>query len=381
MFDYIEWRGDLTFVQSPFNPVDNIIFSQLAYIPLDGIVPGPDEKKDLSLSLAAGQFAKKLRESPEAYRNLLISGEDPDFIKALGSAARYQSCRLSAYVNHIDILAEKQFSALCIKLGDNTAYLAFRGTDSSLVGWKEDLNMSFSRTVPSQIEAVSYLESIAKKIRGGLRLGGHSKGGNLAVYAASFCKKRIRPRIIEIYSNDAPGFHQSVITSKGYQAVKDRILTFIPQSSVIGMLFEHDGSYTVVESSQKGLMQHNLYSWKLRRNDLVRLDRVTRGSRFIDKTLREWIDGLDYKQRQQFIEAVYTIFSATEALSIQELSADWLKNSFLVIQTLTNTDDQTKEMIGKVLASLLRAAKNNIKALLPKRGKNITTQSAVFVVP
>jgi hypothetical protein len=210
---------------------------------------------------------------------------------------------------------------------------------------------------------------MAKKIRGPLRLGGHSKGGNLAIYAASFCGKNIRQRIIEIYSNDAPGFHRSVIESEGYQAVKNRIHAFIPQSSVIGLLFEHDDNYTVVKSSQKGIMQHELYSWELCRSDLVRLDEVTQESRFVDKTLREWIDSLDYGQRQQFIEAIYTILGATEAQSIQELSADWLKNAFLVIQTLTNTDERTKEVIGKALAALLHAAKNNIETLLPK-GKN-----------
>jgi hypothetical protein len=138
------------------------------------------------------------------------------------------------------------------------------------------------------------------------------------------------------------------------------------------MLFEHDYNYTVVKSSQKGIMQHDLYSWELCRSDLVRLDRVSRGSRFVDKTLREWIGSLDYEQRQQFIEAVYTILGVTEAQSIQELSADWLKNAFLVIQSLTNTDERTKEVIGKVLASLLQAAKNNIETLLPggkKRGR------------
>jgi hypothetical protein len=139
------------------------------------------------------------------------------------------------------------------------------------------------------------------------------------------------------------------------------------------MLFEHEDNYTVVESSQKGLMQHELYSWELRRSDLVRLDQVTQGSRFVDKTLREWIGSLDYKQRQQFIEAIYTILGATEAQSIQELGADWLKNAFLVIQTLTNTDERTKEVIGKALASLLHAAKNNIETLLPK-GKNRYTK-------
>jgi hypothetical protein len=368
VFDYLFWRGDLSFAQSPFNPVDNIIFSQLSYFPLDGIVPGPDTDGGITIDLAAKIITERLRHDSFLTQAMMFK-EDPAFISALGSSNRFRNCSLRGFINHIDISQEKQFSALSIITGDGSSFIAYRGTDATLVGWKEDFNMSFNASVPAQLEAVSYLERMAKNIRGPLQIGGHSKGGNLAVYAASFCDKKTSRRLTAIYSNDAPGFHQRVIESEGFRRIKDRIQSFVPQSSVIGMLLEHGDDYTVIESSQSGLMQHDLYSWEVTHNDMVRLDRVSTESRFVDKTLREWINGLDYEHREQFIEALYRILSAAQAKSIPELTADWFKSAGLIIQSLKNIDDSTRSLMGKTMAALFQAARNNIDTLLPSTDK------------
>ncbi|MDR1238473.1 MAG: DUF2974 domain-containing protein, partial [Treponema sp.] len=266
------------------------------------------------------------------------------------------------------------FAALTIFTGDGSAFITYRGTDATLVGWKEDLNMSFSAAVPSQLEAVSYLGKMAGKIRGPLRIGGHSKGGNLAVYAAAFCGKKIQSRITVIYSNDAPGFHHTVMDSAGYRAIREKICAFVPQDSVIGMLFEHEDDYTVVKSTQTGLLQHDVYSWEVTHNDVVRLDAVTQGSRFIDRTLKEWIGGLNKTQREQFTETLFTILSSTEAKSFPELGAGWLKNTGLMIQSLTSVDESTRELVFNAVAALLKAAKNNINTLLPKTNREKTSR-------
>jgi hypothetical protein len=364
LFDYLSWRGDLDFDQTPFNPVDNIIFSQLSYLPLDGIVPGPDEKGGITIGEAVENFARRLRQEDCPLRETLIFKDDSALISALGSSERFKNCELRGFINHIDISQEKQFAAITILTGDDSGYIAYRGTDASFVAWKEDFNMGFCETVPAQLEAVAYLEKMAHNIRGPLRLGGHSKGGNLAVYAAAFCKKKIRRRVAGIYSNDAPGFHHRVIASEGFQEIQERIFSFVPQSSVVGMLFEHASDYTVIRSSQSGLMQHDLYSWEVTHNDMVRLDQVTQGSRFVDKTLREWINGLDYEHREQFAETLYAILNASQVKSFAELSGDWFKAAGRMLQSLGNIDGQTRSLMGKTLAALFRAAKNNLNTLL-----------------
>ncbi|GHV07934.1 hypothetical protein FACS189485_18860 [Spirochaetia bacterium] len=366
IFDYIVWRGDLSFSQAPFNPVDNIILTHLSYLPFDNIVPSPDKKNTITIAEAAERIAAVLKHKPEAFGDALICKEDPALLAALGACERYKHLKLAGFVNHIDFKQEKQFSALTIMTGDRSSLIAYRGTDNTLVGWKEDFNMSFSTAVPAQLEAVPYLEKMARRIRGNLRLGGHSKGGNLAVYAAAFCDKKFQRRISAIYSNDAPGFNQEVIASQGYRAIKKRIHAFIPQSSIIGMLFEHDDDYTVVKSTQTGIMQHDVYSWEVSHNDVIRLDTVTQGSHFIDRTLKEWIGGMDREQRQRFTDALYDILSSTEAKSLPDLTMRWFKNAGLMIQTYKDIDESTRDIISQTVSALFKSARNNIYTLLPE---------------
>jgi hypothetical protein len=365
IFDYLAWRGDLDFKQAPFNPVDNIILTHLSYIPFDTIVPGPEEKKVITIAEAAESFARTIRHNSSRFDNIMISKDDPALLASMGESKRYRNLGLTGYVNQIDTIQEKQFAALTILTARKTPFVTYRGTDNTLIGWKEDFNMSFSEEVPAQGEAVRYLEQISGRFCGPIRIGGHSKGGNLAVYASSFCSKKIQKRIYEIYSNDAPGFRPNVIMKDGYLAIKDKIFSFVPETSIIGMLFEHESNYTVVKSVQTGILQHDVYSWEVTRNDVVQLDRVNRESRFVDRTVREWLSSLNNEQREGFTEALFSILSSTEAVSFPELGAGWLKNTVTMIQSLTSIDENSRDMLFKTIGALLGAAKNNIYTLLP----------------
>ena len=365
MYDYISWRGDLPFEQSPFNPVDNIIFSQLAYLPLDGIVPGPGEQGGVSIAEAAGFFAEKQIDSPS------FPGEDPmvkeaaGLIDVMGTAPRYRNCRLCGYVSQIDPSLEKQFSALSVMLsgkwGKGTLLVLYRGTDMSLVGWKESFNMSFNGSVPSQQEAVSYLEKMAERSGGPLLIAGHSKGGNLAIYAAAHCSPKTSSRISTIYSNDAPGFSKRTIKSKGYREISSRIQAFIPQSSLVGILFEHGVPPVIVKSTKTGPMQHILSSWEVTYNDMNRVEELSKGSLLVENILNDWISGIEKTQRRQFIGAIYTILTATNARSISDLTVSWFKSAGSIISSLKNIDDPTRKLIGKTIGDLFRAAGNSIK--------------------
>jgi len=363
LFDYLTWRGDLDFKTSPFNPVDNIILSQLAYLTLDDIVPGPGDKDGITMDLAIRIYNEKLH-SPEGIKQTSIFKDDPKLINALAASRRFGDCHLFGYINHVDTNREIQFSALTIRINDGSFFLAFRGTDISIVGWKENFNMSFKEVIPSQIEAVNYLEKMASMVKGHLRVGGHSKGGNLAMYAASQCNKKTQERITIVYSNDAPGFHDKVISSAGFTAIKDRIRSFVPQSSVIGMFLKHGYDNTVIKSSQSGLMQHDLYSWEVTHNDLVRVDKATISSRYVNKTLMEWIESFDPVRREQFIEAIYYIISESEIKSIHELEVSWFASACRIIKSLGHIDSQTRKLLRNFIAELFRSAERNFDTLL-----------------
>lgn len=363
IFEYLAWRGDLDFKVSPFNPVDNIIFSQLSYLTLDGIVPGPDDKESISIALAVRLFNEKLN-SPKGIKLTSVYKEDPMLIKALGASRRFGNCQLFGFVNHIDPDREVQFSALSIYTTDGKYFIVFRGTDCSIVGWKENLNMIFKKVIPAQLEAVNYLEKMANRIKGHFKIGGHSKGGNLAMYAASYCSKKTQKRITEIYANDAPGFHDDVIHSDGYAAIKDRICSHVPQSSVVGMVFQHSYNNNVIKSSQTGLLQHDLYSWEVAHDSLVPAERLTAGSIFVSKTIREWINRFDNKGREQFIEALYHILSISDIRSTADFEISWFVSACRMINSLKQIDVPTRKLIRKFLAEFLRSAGRNIDTLI-----------------
>ncbi|MDR2900473.1 MAG: DUF2974 domain-containing protein [Treponema sp.] len=365
IFDYLEWRGDLTFEQSPFNPVDNLILSRLSYLPLEGIVPGTDSNDSISISETAQKFAGLDLTGGTEQFSLYFFKEDPRLLSVLRDSKRFCNLRLSHFVNIVDICEEKQFAALTISGKKFPPYISFRGTDWTIVGWKEDFNMSFLSEIPSQIEAVSYLEKVAKVYRKKLRVGGHSKGGNLAVYASAFCHKNIQRRILEVYNNDGPGFRNEIIEKPSFQNIANKIHTFVPQSSIVGMLFEHEEKYTVVESIQKGLLQHDLFSWNVVCDDVSRIDEVDNSSRFIDKTMKEWLCGLSPEQRKELVNHVYTIFTSTKALTLQELTSQWQKSAIAMIKTISNLDENTKKNLSTMFSILVKAAKNNINYILP----------------
>lgn len=363
LFDYLAWRGDLSFKQSPFNPVDNVIFSQLSYLPLDGIVPSHDEKEEISVCHAAELFKEKLEKNTDDIKSSVMFKDDPLLIETLASSQRFGNCKLFGYVNHIDSAYEIQFSALCVDTGDDSCFVVYRGTDLSFVGWKEDFNMGFKEVIPSQIASVKYLEKMYPRLKVPLRVGGHSKGGNLAVYAAANCDKKIQKNITVIYSNDAPGFHENFIKSEGFLAIKDRIRAFVPHESIVGMFFERGSDYTVIKSSKSGILQHELFSWEVAYNDMIHVEDITSGSRFVDKTLKDWISALDNEKREQFINALYSILCSTEVKSIAELEKSWFKSSGLMLKSFHCFDEDTKKFLRTIVGNLFNAARRNIDTL------------------
>ena len=240
IFDYMQWR-DIELKKLEFNEIDNLILSRLAYFPFDNII-----KKEEEITLKEVYDRYKKMKKP----GIILQKEDIELFPILANSIRFGRIQLSNYVNKIDKIEEKQFSAITIILPDDTIYVAYRGTDKSLIGWKEDFKMSFSDIVPAQIDAVKYLNKVAKKYKNKIRVGGHSKGGNLAVYAATFCLAKIQERIIKVYNNDGPGFNQKITQSKEYKNILSKVHTYIPQTSIIGRLLNHEEKTTILKSVQ-----------------------------------------------------------------------------------------------------------------------------------
>lgn len=350
VYDYLTWRGDLTMRAAPFCEVDSLILSMFAYLDMQDIVPAPGEEGELSVWAASKAFMERYPDPKKSKMGVLIPKDIVKMMRAMRSTKRFGTLKMSGYVNLIDPETELQFSAVTFLMADGTAIVTYRGTDDTLVGWKEDMNMCFLPVVPAQIKAVEYLKNVAKEHKGKLILTGHSKGGNLAVYAAVHSDAAIRERITAVYSNDGPGFGKNILDDPDYREIRPRICNLVPQSSVVGMLLEHDENFTVVKSRQKsGFLQHNGLSWEILGNSFVHLKDVTSDSRKLDRTVNQWIRDMTPEQREEFAEAVYQLFSVDGAQTLTDLVAarkKWFSHT-------KSLDPKVHETIQKMLSELI----------------------------
>lgn len=348
--DYIKYRGDLTLKKDDINEIDKIIFSRISYLPFKDIVFKKIETiEDISYKMKDLSLDK------------FIWKDDKQFIINLGQTNRYKDLKISDYKESMDIEAEKQFAAITIWLPKKLKYISFRGTDMSLVGWKEDFNMSFMQNIPSQKEAVNYLNEIGKKYRNKLIIGGHSKGGNIAVYASIFCNEKIKRRIIEIINADGPGFDETVTKNEGYMKIMEKVNTYIPQSSIIGRLLEHEDNYEIIYSTQKGIMQHDIYSWQLDGTSLVRIQKLTEDSQLVNKVVRSWLKDTTQEQRENFINIIYDILVSTQVENVNEFGIDTIKKITKIVKSYKDIDKEDKKEIEVMIKLLIKSTINAIK--------------------
>ena len=360
--DYIKWRGDIELGVSEFNEIDSLILSRFSYLPFESLI---EKNEEITIEELSKRFEKKDLNKLE-----ILWPDDSELLPLLGKSKRFGKMIATDFVNKFDKEQEKQFSAITVLLPDNTIFVSYRGTDNTIVGWKEDFNMSFKSHIASQIDAVNYINDIAKKYSYKIRIGGHSKGGNLAVYAAVFANDETKNMIINVYNNDGPGFTDDITNTKKYKEMIKKVHTYIPQSSVIGRLLNHEEKYTIVKSIQKGIMQHDLYSWQVQGTKTISLKEVTNGSEFVDKTIKKWLNNVEPKQREIVIDTIFDILSTTEAESMVQIKEKWVKNVGIMLKNYKNLDDESKKMIGEIVKKLIIVAKDNFVEEWPSFGKN-----------
>ena len=361
ILDYLDWRGDITFAERPFNEVDNLLLAELSYLDFGGIVTA-DFAAAVPLSDAVAAFTKR---TPHADMGVLVP-------EKMAASARFRDVLLSGYVCKLDEQTETQFAALCAALPDGTVYAAFRGTDDTIVGWKEDFNMGFLPIVPAQREAADYLRAAAAAFPSQkLRAGGHSKGGNLAVYAAVWCGESVQDQLLAVYNNDGPGFHTSLLDRPEHQRIANRIQTILPESSVVGMLLEHEESYQVVRSNQVGLMQHDGFSWQVLGTQFVHLSGLTEGGRIVDSALRDFVRGLDQEQRIRFVDALFEVLTCTNAETLTDLKDGGFRTAYSMLKTVRSLDPDTRQALSGTLGLLVRSGAKSVSQSQPiQRLKN-----------
>lgn len=357
LFDYLDWRGDLRFSDNGLGEVDNLILSLFAYVDFDGIVlEEVGSEPPITLRAATREYLRRYK-GQTAYLGKIIP---PDIVSLLAKAAktrRFANVGMIGHTNMVETERQIQFSAMTFLLDDGTSYVAFRGTDDTLVGWKENFNMSFMQPVPAQIEAVSYLERLAPHLSGDFYVGGHSKGGNLAIYAAVMCDPAWQTRIRYAYNNDGPGFDRAFVERAEYRSMSGKLCTIVPQSSVVGMLLEHEEHYEVVKSRATGLLQHNAFSWEVLGTSFVHLNTVTQESRLIDRSLKEWMQTMTPEEREHVVDSIFETLSAVGATTLTELTSEKLK----LVKAWGSLDPKVRSILLKCISLIILPNKKKAK--------------------
>ncbi|RSX58380.1 DUF2974 domain-containing protein [Bifidobacterium samirii] len=290
----------------------------------------------------------------------VVSIVDPqvthDFYRAAAANPRFASVEMNAFYERFDPRAQTQFAALTYRLPDGTLAIAFRGTDDSLVGWKEDFNMAFQYPVPGQVSAADYLTRVAALWDGPIVLMGHSKGGNLAVYAAMNAPDEVRERVRTVYSLDGPGFPADVVHGCEYARVRDRIVKIVPDSSVIGMVLETPERCTVVKSDVEGLMQHFAFSWQMRGGEFVQVEDLAASSHLFNESLNRWMADLTQEQREHAVDAMFSVMAASGADNIGDMVEAGPKAIPEMLGAFVGLSGEDRRNITQAMMILLTAA-------------------------
>lgn len=350
--DYLLWRGDIPFSASfPFNEIDSMILSRISYLLFDKISLEDVESIE--------SVSKKMKDFSND--DFLYNG-DKELITNLGESKRFKNLVVTDYIKINDEEKEKQFGAITIHLPNNEMYVSYMGTDSTINGWKEDFNMAFMDNVPCQISGKNYLHTIASKYKTKeIRVGGHSKGGNVAVYSAITNPKTIQKRIIKVYNYDGPGLSKDIIDNYINEDIVKKIETYIPQESIIGRILNHKEKITITYSTEKSIYQHDIYSWQIFRNDLIKSEKNTDTSENIDKTLTDWLALTSPNQRKIFIDTIFELFKSTDASTFGEMSTNWKESIPKILKTYNEISSKDKKVMVNMIKKLIKSNMNIIK--------------------
>ena len=340
---YLKWRGDVPFSMDGINEIDNLIFCALVYYNLSGLL----DEEFVSLS----KVYEKMKGSVQS--RVKMVGADAKvyerFLEDVVQTKRYCDVRVSDYVDVFDEEQQVQFCACTFHFGDGCTYIAFCGTDSTLIGWKEDFMLSFQR-IASQDMALSYVQKIVRKYpQHTFYVGGHSKGGNLALFACAYLEDELLRKIAHIYINDGPGLCPDVFDTSRLERLQEKTTKLVPYFCVVGKLFEPEfADSRIVRSSNHAIMQHDILSWEVADGGLRECGKNAPQCIWINQMFDRWLEGIPLSEREPFVNKLFDALTAGGATTLEELSLKDKTGFEHVIRAFANSDKMWKEKSGRL---------------------------------
>ncbi|UUX34648.1 Mbeg1-like protein [Fundicoccus culcitae] len=361
LFNYLLRNKEKSFDDMYFNEVDLLLINELSYFPLDHYVTNSfDVAQAFTLSKLAQVLGPSLPRLHQ-YQSLILTRDRIELFNIMANSIRYSNIKLYAFYNQISIDIELQFSALCFDIPNQYTLVAFRGTDDSIIGWKEDAYMAFQQVIPAQQMAADYLNAMPIKNDKPILLSGHSKGGNLAVYAASQANIELQNQIQVIFSFDGPGFQPQINNTQQMQAICRKLIHIIPEDSIVGMMLEHNVPALVIKSRNSAFVQHDPINWIIVDNHFEVIDSVSDFSRLVDLTIKEWTNQLNEEDMKRFIDIIFDLIDQTQIQRLEEINQNkvsFFRSFFTYMNAL---DVESRQFIDEIVMQLVQIFRNLFK--------------------
>lgn len=365
LIDYLEKVENLTFDQEPLNILDKVCINEIGYLTYEKWLTASDLKKPINLH----DFAEGKELNPDY--SFMVTKERVELAEAMVRSRRFASLSLSNYRSVLDKEVEKQFAAMIFSLPELDYHqLVFRGTDDSVIGWKEDFQLTYSREIPAHRSAMTFLEDHLPNLSGRITVSGHSKGGNLALYSAVQSSTALREKIAELLLLDSPGLMKSLLEKPSYQELKAKMIVIRPQDSVVGVMLYWDRPAQLVAAEGIGFAQHNALTWEvdLVANDFVYEDQPTELSQRLEETFQEWIETLPNQELKQVCDLVFDTILDSGIESLDDIGIQALPQIGQMLQEFGNLSDKQKKVLQDGFNQLLWIfwKSGNKKSTLPK---------------
>ena len=353
MLDYIKEFGHVSFEERAFSEIDALVLTELEYLPLEKVVPS-DENGEIFVTVK--EIAEYMQEHKQELFDenpMMITEERHEVSQVIADAPRFQSLKFFGVVSEWDKDTTKQFAAVTVEVEPSVRLVVFRGTDETLIGWKEDFLMTYSPLVAAQTDAKEYLAKQASLFDGDLMVSGHSKGGNLAIYAAATQEEDVQLRIVDIFCFDSPGLYRSVLETKGYQNIVPLAMRYIPQDSLVGLMLESEVPYVIVKSNATGAMQHSAMTWEIEDGQFIKMEKLTKNSQLNDQTFKKWTESVSDEELELFWNVFFELLFSVGIDTVNDLYGQFMHYVQEFLKAAGNMDEEKRELLTRIALLLV----------------------------
>lgn len=353
MLDYIKEFGHVSFEERAFSEIDALVLTELEYLPLENVVPSDENGENFVTVKEIAEYMQEHKQELFDENPMMMTEERHEVSQVVATASRYQGLKFFGVVSEWDKDTTKQFAAITVEVEPSVRLVIFRGTDDTLIGWKEDFLMTYSPLVAAQTDAKEYLAKQASLWGGDLMISGHSKGGNLAIYAAATQEEDVQLRIVDIFCFDSPGLYRSVLETKGYQNIVPLAMRYIPQDSLVGLMLESEVPYVIVKSNATGAMQHSAMTWEIEDGQFIKMEKLTKNSQLNDQTFKKWTESVSDEELELFWNVFFELLFSVGIDTVNDLYGQFMHYVQEFLKAAGNMDEEKRELLTRIALLLV----------------------------